>query len=215
MPVVALGAAWSGGEEERYLPLYPFLLPLVAWAAWTAAREGRRLVPTAAAVFAALLLVNLWAFGPVVARRRSVEQGSRLGCVTPMLNASALIVVPHLGDPMVTFERDRLTEPPRSVETRILFLLPPTMMPGKAWQDILALRLRETMAAGGQVFVAAYVLDSVPPRWAAWVEGEQYGVRWSDMRKTFADLEMKRPCPRTEFLLVTGPQGPSKGLQGP
>ena len=39
VPVAGLGAAWSGGEEERYLALFPFLLPLVVWAAWSAGRE--------------------------------------------------------------------------------------------------------------------------------------------------------------------------------
>ena len=32
VPVAALGAAWSGGEEERYLALFPFLLPVIIWA---------------------------------------------------------------------------------------------------------------------------------------------------------------------------------------
>ncbi len=205
VPVMALGVAWSGGEEERYLPLYPFLFPLVVWAAWSAARERQRLVPTAVAVFGSLLMINLWALGPVVAHRRSVAQGSRLGCVAPMLSANAVIVVPHMGDPLVTFDRDRLTEPPRSAETRILFLLPSTLRPGEAWEETLAYWVQEATSAGGRVFVPAYVVDSVPPRWAAWVEGEEYGVRWSEVRKAFAALEMKRPCEGTELLQVAGP----------
>ncbi len=204
LPVIALGAAWSGGDEERYLALYPFLILLVTWAAVIGLAERRRLVPIAAGVFGALWLWNFWAFNPLVTHARSVGQAARLGCVTPMLDGRSVIVVPHQADPLVTFYRDRLDEPPRSVGTPVVYLLPPIFEKGQTWDAILASVISTTRGAGGRIWFPAYALDSIPPRSVGWVEGGQ-AVTWPQVRQAFSALRATRRCADTSLLEVVGP----------
>lgn len=201
LPVVGLGIAWTGGEEERYLPLYPFLILLVAWAAFSAGRERRRLVPAAATALALLWLTNLLAFNPWVTRSRSMVQGARFGCIAAALDDRSMIVLPQQADPLVTFSRDNLDEPPRSAGATVAFLLPPIFQKGKSWDAILSDAVSSTLAAGGRVWIPAYALDSVPPRWSGWVEGSQ-SVRWPEVRQAFAALGATRGCSDTGFLEV-------------
>ena len=200
-PVIGLGVAWSGGEEERYLALNPFLILLVTWAAFTALGERRRLVPAATAAIAVLWLSNLLAFNPWVTRARSAAQAARLGCVAPLLDTRSVIIVPQGMDPLVTFSRDRLDEPPRSVGANVVFLLPPIFEKGKSWDAILTSVVTATLDAGGRVWVPAYALDSVPPRSVGWVEGAQ-AVTWAQVRQAFSALGPTRGCSDTALLEV-------------
>lgn len=201
VPVVGLGAAWSGGEEERYLPLYPFLLLLVIWAAWSAAGERRRFLPAAVGAFALLWLCNVWAFNPWVTRARSAVTEARLGCIGSMLDARSVIVLPHAADPIIIFARDRLDEPPRSVGARVVFVVPPIAQPGLTWDGLLASVVTRTLESGGRVWIPAYALENAPPRWVGWVEGAQ-AVTWSQVQRAFGALEVRRVCEETALLEV-------------
>ena len=201
VPVAGLGAAWSGGEEERYLSLFPFLLPLMIWAGWSARREHHRALPVAVGAFALLWLSNMWAFNPWVARARSARAEAFLGCMASTLDARSVIIVPEQGDPLVSFTRDRLDELPRSVGASVIYLLPPRAKQRLPWDGILASVVTTTLGAGGRVWVPAYTLDSIPPRAIGWVEGAQT-VTWSQVRKGFGALELRRACDATALLEV-------------
>ena len=201
VPVVWLGAAWSGGEEERYLALYPFIIPLVIWAAWTAAAERQRLVPAAVGALALLWLSNVIAFNPWATRARSAAAQARLGCVAPILDARSVIIVPHQSDPLVTFTRDRLDERPRSVGTSVNYLLPPNTIRGLSWNATLDSLVARALGSGGRVWIPAYALDSIPPRSSGWVEGGQ-AVKWSQIREAFSALGVTRGCSDTPLLEV-------------
>jgi hypothetical protein len=201
VPVIWLGVAWSGGEEERYLALYPFIIPLVVWAAWTAAGERRRVVLVVAGALSLLWLSNVFAFNPWVSRARSAAVAARLGCVAPTLDARSVIIVPHQADPLVTFTRDRLDERPRSVGASADYLLPPIAIRGLTWNATLDTLVARTLRSGGRVWIPTYALDSIPPRSAGWVEGGQ-AVKWSQVRRAFSELEVTKGCSDTALLEV-------------
>ena len=201
LPIIGLGAAWSGGEEERYLPLYPFLLLLVTWSAWTAVRQGHRQLPAAVGLLALMFASNVRAFGPWAARERSRQAQARLGCAVASFNDHSVIVVPERSDPLVTFTRDRLDEPPRNAGTPVVYLLPPNTFPGLTWDQTLAEVVARARTAGGRVWVPGYVVDSLPPRWSGWVEGGQ-SVSWRQVRQAFASLPLRQTCTDTALLEV-------------
>lgn len=204
VPVVAFAAAWSGGEEERYLPLYPFAI-MVACAGITGVRrQHQRAVRIAVGSLALLWLSNLWWFNPWVTRARAAAIASRLGCVGPLLDERAVIILPEQSDPLVTYSRDAIAMPPRSVGTGVVFLLPPSALPGLPWDGILAATVARTAARGGRVWIPSYALDSVPPRTVGWVEGAQ-AEHWAQIRAAFAALNPVRTCAETGFLEVVAP----------
>jgi len=201
LPVIGLGAAWSGGEEERYLPLYPFLLLLVTWSASMAARQGNRLVPVAVGLLALMFAGNVRAFGPWAAHERSRDAQARLGCAVALFNDHSVIVVPERSDPLVTFTRDRLDEPPRNAGTPVVYLLPPNTVPGLTWDQTLAEMVARARTAGGRVWVPGYAVDSLPPRWSGWVEGS-HSVTWRQVRQAFISLPLRQTCTDTALLEV-------------
>lgn len=205
VPVIWLGVAWSGGDEERYLALYPFLIPLVIWAAWAGAAERRRIVPAAVGALALLWISNVLAFNPWASRARSAAVEERLGCVAPVLDARSIIIVPQQSDPLVTFTRDRLDERPRSVGTIVDYLLPPTAIRGLTWDATLDTLVDRTLRSGGRVWIPTYALDSIPPRSSGWVEGAQ-AVKWSQVRQAFSTLEVTGACGETALLEVVARQ---------
>ena len=132
--------------------------------------------------------------GPWAARERSRQARARLGCAVASFNDHSVIVVPERSDPLVTFTRDRLDEPPRNAGTPVVYLLPPNTFPGLTWDQTLAEVVAQARTAGGRVWVPGYVVDSLPPRWSGWVEGGQ-SVSWRQVRQTLPRFPCGRRAP--------------------
>ena len=191
--------AWGRVERRRggAIPR-PFSLP-------AASRDLGRVVgrPGAAprsviavGAFSLLWLSNVWAFNPWIARARSARAEALLGCVGSMLDARSVIIVPDQADPLVSFTRDRLDEPPRSVGANVIYLSPPRAEPGLTWEGTLSSAATRALGSGGRVWVPAYALDSIPPRSVGWVEGAQ-PVTWAQVRQAFGALALRHSCDPT------------------
>jgi hypothetical protein len=207
LPALGLALVWMGGDMERYLPLYPFLMPLVAWALWesVARRQVKFALPLLA--FLALTLWNVSMLGPVASRREAATQLARLACLTDSLTANDVLVAPHHGDPIYLFARNELELLPRRAGTEVLTFVRPGGPDMEAWRDSMAVRVARQMSVGGRVWVAGYVRDSVPPAEMGWVEGLDKRVSWADIRRGWAGYDLQATCGGSGGFLRVGAPG--------
>jgi hypothetical protein len=210
IPVLVLATAWMGGDLERYLPLYPFLLPVLAasvTATWE--RPGRRLPRMLFGALAVVWCTNVWRLGPVPSRQRAVEMAARIGCADSLLNDASIVVVPHHGDPLYLFARNELDAVPRRTGAEVITFVRPGAPDVAGWQDSLDSRLRASFARGTPVWVPDYVREDVPPRGMGWVEGVDRRVAWSDVRAAWSRYALRRECTEGGQLLRVQPHDAS------
>ena len=203
MPVCAFAIAWSGGDPERYLPLYPFLMLLLVVGLDAALRAGSGWLRGMALLVACIWAGNIWSFSRHARQERVSDQLQRLGCVAGMLDAQSLILLPHQADPLVGFYRDEPDVPPRSADASLIWLLPtqPWSDPAYTWQTALRDSVTSRLSRGDRIFVPRYSIETVPPLEANWIEGEYAGTRWRDVSEAFRGHVMREPCEnRGDFL---------------
>jgi hypothetical protein len=210
LPALWLALVWMGGDMERYLPLYPFLVPLAAWATWQSVvnRQLKAAVPLVALL--ALSLWNVVMLGPVASGREADRQLTRLSCLGDSLTPADILVVPHHGDPLYLFARNELDRLPRRAGTEVLTFIRPGGPEMVAWRDTMEVRVARQLSLGGRVWVARYVQDSVPPAEMGWVEGLDKRAGWEDIRKGWAQYDLQATCGgKGGFLRVREPRNPS------
>lgn len=216
VPVVGLAVTWMGGDLERYLAMYPFVLPLLAIALQHVWQQRRPLAAAGALGALALVwLLNLWSLGPERSRSVIRHELSRIGCVTDSLDATALIVVPHHGDPMYLFARNHLEEQPRRSGAEVVTFVRPGSPEVAGWQDSMRTRVGARLHSGNRIWVADYVRDSVPPRDMGWVEGVDKRVAWADIRSAWSRYDLRPACGAQMGLLRVLPPGASAAESQP
>lgn len=206
-PMAWLAISWSGPEVERFLPAMPFVAMVVLAALDVALASAPRprwalagLLPLGLVAF-----LNLVMLSRPVAAARLAGQEARIGCIGPMLTERDIILVPHQADPLRLSSEANLDALPRSAGTEVRSFLPVRPWHGRdyKWSSALRAVADSVLAGGGRVFVPAYVLDSVPPPLADWIEGEYHPVSWGDVRATFAAMRLAPPCEGTGLLVIT------------
>jgi hypothetical protein len=211
VPTLGHAITWMGGDGVRYLAIYAFGLPLLAMSmqhVWERRRPVIAVVTLGCLV--GIWLFNIWSLGHARARAITHEQLARIACVTDSLDATALIVVPHLGDPLYHFARSQLQEQPRRAGTEVIHFVRPGAPELTGWQDSMRARLGVQLRSGGRIWVADYVRDSVPPREMGWVEGLDRRVAWADIRQAWGLYDLQPACAgRTGLLRVLEPSAAS------
>ena len=100
-PVVGLGvASRSGGEEERYLALYPFLILLVTWAAFTALVSIAAWFPPPRRPSPSSGCRISWHSTPGSRTRAPPSRRPGSAAWRPVLDARSVIIVPQGIDPL-------------------------------------------------------------------------------------------------------------------
>lgn len=207
LPVLFLALAWSGSEQERFLPVYPFLMAAVAVAALPrSGPTGHGVAATVVVPFGIVAMANLWSLSTLSDRARVRAQVARLGCIANSLSPSDRILIPEAGDPLRLFSESHLDAPPRRNGALVLTFLPRRPWHGVdyRWDSAFIATADSTLATGGRVYVPAYIRAEKPPSEADWIEGEANSVPWSDVVEASDALTTSVPCVPSHMLEVTG-----------
>ncbi len=189
LPVLAFAMHWSGGDLERYLPLYPafFLVLCISLAGrnspiWTKA--------IAWTFLACVVLTNAVGLGTAAVRRSQMQSENRVSELIPRLGDQSLVVVSHNLDDLMEFSRNFPFSPVNSPRALPVY---PLVTPGNAdvaeWQEHFAARAESVWRAGGTVWISDRLLQPAPQADWNWVEGDVRQVSWTDLDPFFSHLQ--------------------------
>jgi hypothetical protein len=207
VPVVAFGVAFDGGAVERYLPLLPAFLLVVATAAGGSG-PGERLAVgrwATAGLVAVMAMVNVFALRrPTLAEegRRAV---ARLQVLEPLAPASRVLTV-NWQDELVNFNRSRLFHPANRYDRPLVnALVTPGTVSASRWREQFARQALEAWVRGGDVWVSSRALARRPrPEWN-WVEGVEPEVSWKDFSDFFSGLDRVAVRGGADGFFLVGP----------
>jgi hypothetical protein len=189
LPVLGFAIHWSGGDLERYLPLYPaFFLML------SISLTDQKAVSWAKTI--AWLFVLCVVFPNAVSLRSAAVQHSqtqaenRVIGLLPRLKPGSCIIVSHNLDDLMEFNRNfPFSSINRLDALHIYGLLTPGDSDVTRWRESFASRALSTWHAGGDMWISSRVLHRTPyPDWN-WVEGDDNRVSWLDLESFFAHLQ--------------------------
>jgi 4-amino-4-deoxy-L-arabinose transferase-like glycosyltransferase len=183
LPVVGFGVLWQGGDMERYLPLYPFLL--LALAGLWSGTSGRLSRAVTAGFFALVVLVNGTALSRwEVGAYRDALKARADGLAGRLPPGSQVVVV-----------RDRLKLLPRDFPLDADTRLPVTeaVIPGldstPQWRADFRALVERTWQADGEVWLSRRLLAPAPPADSTWAEGDDPRLKWQDVAAYFRELQ--------------------------
>jgi hypothetical protein len=187
IPVLGFALAWQGTVMERYLPLFPFLFPALAFS--LANRRAFRFAKTVALIFvAAMILTNFAAMRRSVLEQREEAATLRVRELQPLIKPQGIVLVgkDELENFVINFPFNPVNH---HNDLRVHSFLPLGMPQLTAWRQDVARRTLAAWAAGGDVFVSRRVFAGRPrPDWD-WVEGADTRVSWAQVYEFFAQLE--------------------------
>jgi len=189
LPVLAFAMHWSGGDLERYLPLYPLFF--LALSISLAGRNSPIWTKSIACTFlACVVLTNAVGLGTVAVRRSQMQSEDRVSELMPLLSDVSLVVVSHNLDDLMEFSRNFPFSPINSPRPLPVY---PLVTPGNAdvadWQTRFASRAVSVWRAGGTIWISNRLLHRTPRAEWNWVEGDVRRVSWTDLGPFFSHLQ--------------------------
>jgi hypothetical protein len=189
LPVLGFAIHWSGGDLERYLPLYPafFLVLSVSLTDLTALNWTK---PVAWIFVLCVVLTNAIGLRSSAVRQSQAQAENRVSGLVPLLKPGSVVTVSHNLDDLMEFNRNF----PFSLINRTDALhLYPVLSPGSSdvakWQEGFASRALLAWRAGGDIWISNRVLHRTPRADWNWVEGDDNRVSWLDLDSFFTLLQ--------------------------
>jgi hypothetical protein len=189
LPVLGFAIHWSGGDLERYLPLYPsFFLALSISLTYPKARSFTKAI--AWAFILCVVVTNAVSLRSAVAQRSQTEAENQVNGLLPRLGRGSLVIVSHNLDGLMEFSRNFPLNP---VNLSGNLLLYPMLTPGNSdveeWRESFAYRVLRCWRAGGDIWVSQRLLHRTPRADWNWFEGDDDRVSWSDLNSFLSHLQ--------------------------
>jgi hypothetical protein len=186
MPVLGFAIHWSGGDLERYLPLYPaFFLALAISLNELKALSWRKAI--AWTFVLCVVVTNAVSLRSAVAQQSQTQAENRVSDLLPRLNHGSLVVVSHNLDDLMEFTRNfPFSRINRSGSLNLYPLLTPGNSDVVSWRESFASRTLDTWRIGGDVWISKRLFHPVPQADWNWVEGDDNRVAWSDWNPYFS-----------------------------
>ena len=189
LPVLAFAIHWSGGDLERYLPLYPaFFLVLTI-----SLTDQRALNWTKAIAWIFILCVvitNSVSLRRAMDRRSQAQAENRVNVLLPLLKHGSLVIVSHNFDDLMEFSRNFPFNPINHSGALNIY---PLVSPGNSdvgmWRERFASRALRSWQVGGDVWISNRLFHRTPQAGWAWVEGDDTRVSWSDFGSFLSHLQ--------------------------
>ena len=188
-PVLGFAVYWSGGDLERYLPLYPvfFLVLGLSFADRKAVTWARA---TAGIFVVSLVLTNATTLRSAVVRKSHAQSEKRVDELVPRLKQGSAVVVSHYLDDLMTFNRNF---PFNSINRNSNLEIYPLIAAGTSdvprWRGLFAHRALSTWQEGGDVWISRRLLHRTPEADWNWIEGDNSRVSWMDLNSLFCRLQ--------------------------
>jgi len=184
-PVIAFALFFEAGSVERYLGLFPFLCPLLAWALYS--RMGsmpERAVLWLLPVLAALITLTAY-WRPVVEQNalRGIDRGTEL---RRQLSSKDLLWFAPGYDPLAwVIDIVPLHPFSQAGELSWQIVIPLVSDAAPRWREDFAAATQAYWDKGAAVWLSKRVLSERPnPEWR-WVEGDDPRVSWKDVPPYF------------------------------
>jgi hypothetical protein len=180
-PVLGFAMHWSGGDLERYLPLYPafFLalgLSLADRDAWRATNA------VAWTLVLCVVFSNSAGFGSNAVRRSQAQTEDRVHELLPRLRTGSLIIVSHNLDDLIELTRNfPFSAVNRSADVECYPLLTPGLSDIAGWREKFASRALRTWSGGGAIWISRRAFQPIPQTDWNWVEGDDRRVSWREL----------------------------------
>lgn len=194
LPVVLFATFWQGGDMERYLALYPTFFLAVAYLLGNTQKSqsltSRWPQALALAFIVTTIATNLSVMAKPVLKRQEAATAARLTPLQPFLKPTSIIVVTHLQDELINFNRSYPFNPVNRnnhIRLRVLVALGTDTVP--RWRQLFAARALATWSRGGDVWLSRRLLAPRPRAEWNWVEGDDKRVSWGDLFRFFAPFE--------------------------
>jgi hypothetical protein len=189
LPVLGFAIHWSGGDLERYLPLYPafFLVLSVSITDLEALKWAKAI---AWLFVLSVVLPNAVSLRSAAVRHSQMQAENRVIGLLPRLKQGSSIIVSHNLDDLMEFNRNF---PFSTINRSDAFHIYALVIPGNSdvtrWRESFASRALITWQVGGDMWISHRLLCRTPqPDWN-WVEGDDNRVSWSDLDPFFSRLQ--------------------------
>lgn len=190
-PVLLFGIAWQGGDTERYLPLYPALLLVLAasitLSSWT---SPGRILPAAFVLVSLVVNTSAYSRHHFAAEENAIV--ARLGEFNDsLLPAGSILVVPTFNDRTGAYFRSGTVDRARLRGTFGFHgLVEKGSESTPQWRESFSARALDVWDAGGRIWLSRRVLSPAPAEDWDWVEGDDRRVSWSDFPRFFTPLDL-------------------------
>jgi len=189
LPVLGFAIHWSGGDLERYLPLYPAFFLMLSISLTD--QKALSLAKTIAWLFVlCVVFPNAVSLRSAAVQHFQTQAENRVIRLLPRLKPGSCIIVSHNLDDLMEFNRNfPFSSINRLDALHIYGLLTPGDSDVTRWHESFASRALITWLAGGDMWISSRVLHRTPyPDWN-WVEGDDNRVSWSDLESFFSHLQ--------------------------
>lgn len=189
LTVLGFAIHWSGGDLERYLPLYPafFLVLFISLTDPTALNWTK---PIAWIFILCVVLTNAVGLRSAAIRQSQAHAENRVLALIPLLKPGSVVVVSHNLDDLMEFYRNFPFNP---INRAGAFHPYPVLSPGAAgvvnWQEGFASRALPAWRAGDDIWISNRLFHRTPQADWNWVEGDDNRVSWSDLDSFFTLLQ--------------------------
>jgi hypothetical protein len=189
LPVLAFAIHWSGGDLERYLPLYPaFFLALTILLADQKTPKWMKAITW---IFVScIVLTNTVDLRSAVAESSQARAENRLNALVPRLKEGSLVIVSHNLDDLMAFHDNFPFNPINRQDALSLY---PLLTPGNSdivtWKERFAFRVLGVWNTGGDIWISNRLLQRVPQANWNWVERDDNRVSWSEFSPFFTQLQ--------------------------
>jgi hypothetical protein len=188
LPVLAFAVHWSGGDLERYLPLYPAFF-LVLSIALTDVRVPNRTKVVAWIFVLCVVLTNAMSLRSAAVRRSEEQTVSRVNGLLPRLTQRSWIVVSHNLDDLQEFSINFPLSPiSRSGSFNVYTLVFPGNSDVMRWRQSFTSHVLFIWRNGGDIWISNRLLYQTPQADWNWVEGDDKRVSWSEFAPFFSHL---------------------------
>ena len=190
LPVIAFAVRWQGGDPERYLPLYPFLI--VSLALSLESVRARAIPKYAVLLFlGAAVITNITATATPSLDKQHEVSATRIRVLLPLLGEESRVVTANWQDDLINFNRSFPLDPiNRNNNLHLVSVITPGEAQTVRWREDFSLGAQSTWGKGGDIWLSKRLFASRPLSDWNWVEGDDPRVSWTDLHEFFSRLEV-------------------------
>jgi hypothetical protein len=188
LPVVGFACYWSGGDLERYLPLYPAFFLILSLS--LSGSEPFSWAKSIGWMFVlCVVLTNAASLRREAILHSQKQSENRVNALIPLLRHESLLIVSHNLDELMEFNRNFPFSPiNRSGVLNLYPLLTPGSVDIGRWRESFSSRAMLSWRSGGDVWISNRLFRPTPKAGWNWVEGDDSRVSWSDLGPFFSRL---------------------------